>query len=122
MEREDYQKLHQRAKQLLRDYWDNLVDPSPAEKVDLILNQDGEEIPIDVQVRTSWKGDEFTYDHITLPEKMKQLRGWLVQFNVPLTRFLVLRNSDIRNLPVRGEYIFIPKSKATFYDVGIRVL
>ena len=118
MEREDYEKFHQRAKQTLKGCWDNLIDPSPNEKIDLILSQDGEEIPINVQVRTSWEDYEFTYDHITLPERIKkQVKGLLVQFNLPLTRFFVIEKKDIENLNPRGEYIFVPKSKATFYDV-----
>ena len=73
IEFEEYTHKHAEAKSILKNSADyDFVDPDLDEKTDLIVIEDGEEIPVTVQIRGSWVGDDFNYKYITIPEKTKK--------------------------------------------------
>lgn len=91
---------------------------------DLVAEKDGKMFLVETEVKNVWKGPEFPYDTVQLPERKKKFfkeRTLFFIWNAELTHAIVFWSDDVKDLePVevpnkyryKGEYFFqIPVGK-----------
>jgi hypothetical protein len=114
--KEKYIEQCQQAKEIIKSTWRDIRNGSQKERADLFFR----DVPMEVQIKTNWTGEEYPYAHITLPDKkVEQIeRGfWFIFFNASLTRYVVIKNEVIPKTSYRGWYS-IPLDKVEFREVN----
>ena len=106
------------AKDALQKKGYTVCDNTDKYAQDLVAEKDGEMFLVETEVKNVWKGPEFPYDTVQLPERKKKFfkeRTLFFIWNAELTHAIVFWSDDVKDLePVevpnkyryKGEYFF----------------
>ena len=106
------------AKDALQKKGYTVCDNTDKYAQDLVAEKDGEMFLVETEVKNVWKGPEFPYDTVQLPERKKKFfkeRTLFFIWNAELTHAIVFWSDDVKHLePVevpnkyryKGEYFF----------------
>ena len=106
------------AKDALQKKGYTVCDNTDKYAQDLVAEKEGEMFLVETEVKNVWKGPEFPYDTVQLPERKKKFfkeRTLFFIWNAELTHAIVFWSDDVKHLePVevpnkyryKGEYFF----------------
>ena len=115
---EDYKFLQEQAIRTLKGKFTSTLG-NRKDKVDIYLISQGNQIPTQVYIVSSWQNDVFPFPELTLPDtRVAEIqRGAVALFNRDLTRFILIMPQNIAGIsPVNGKLI-IPLNRITIRQV-----
>lgn len=137
-DRDLYEKYDQLAKEKVFEAIDKRkfkLEENPKKRgVDLLVFNKGEHIlNIETEIKRVWKGKEFKYDTVQIPERKNKfaildIPTIYVMFNNDQSEYLVIKDKDLLKSPlveVPNRYVFkeeyfyqVPLKKVVFNDIN----